>query len=48
VKDKKEIVKNLDKILDMLPKNLSDDENNKVEEIKNLLRNIEHKIDSEG
>ena len=48
MEDKKKIVKSLGNMLDMLPDNLTEEEKNKVAEIKEVLNKIDKKLDKEN
>ena len=47
MENKKEIIKSFEQILDMLPKNLTEEESQKVEKIKEHLEKIEGQIEKE-
>ena len=47
MEDKKKIVKSLEKMLDMLPDNLTKEEKDKVADIKEMLNKIDKKVDKE-
>ena len=45
--NKKEIIESLEKMLDMLPGNLTEEENKKADEIRESLEKIKKQIDKE-
>jgi len=48
LQDKKETVKNIEALIDILPDNVKEEEKEKVKEIKEMLLKINQKIDKES